>query len=240
MNGSIIISIAAMVLVLIGMLIVKKTMAASPMLQPLLFLCVALELGLVIFVFYRQLNGPSYSGRLEKQKRIYYSKGYVAGEAIKSAGSGKLLLILGSGAKADLSLQELVKGLEKTRGGSIVVEEIASSNTEEIQEITADMVNAVIKQHPDAEIIAMIGTLPYNYGSVSFGKAKIFLFDSGSTELKRLKRDIESEKIIGIMMSVKNPPKPAEELEKTEKEIFNKRFFIINKGNIAANAEYFK
>lgn len=240
MTGTTIIAIAAMVLVLIGMLIVKKTMATSPMLQPLLFLCVAAELGLVIFVFYRQLNGPGYSTRLEKQKRVYYSKGLIAGEAIKSAGSGKLLLILGSGAKGDMSLQELVKGLEKSRGGSIVVDEVANGNSEEIQEITADMVNAVIKQHGDAEIIAMIGTLPYNYSSVSFGKAKIFLFDTGSAELRRLKRDIESEKIIGIVMSAKNPPKPSEPLEKTEKDIFNRRYFILNKGNIAENAELFR
>ena len=51
------IAIPLMILVLIGMLIVRKTMQSSPMLQPILFVCVALELGLVISVFYRTLGG---------------------------------------------------------------------------------------------------------------------------------------------------------------------------------------
>ena len=58
------IAIPLMILVLIGMLVVKKTMASSPMLQPMLFLCVALELGLVISVFYKQLSGGGSSGAL--------------------------------------------------------------------------------------------------------------------------------------------------------------------------------
>ena len=41
-NTLIYIAIAVMVMVLIAMLVVKKTMATSPMLQPVLFLCFAI------------------------------------------------------------------------------------------------------------------------------------------------------------------------------------------------------
>ena len=95
MSGTIV-AIALMVLVLIGMLVVKKTMAASPMLQPVLFVCVALELGLVVFVFYKQL-GKSSTGALERQFKIYHAKGFVAGEAIKAKASGKVLVVVNSG-----------------------------------------------------------------------------------------------------------------------------------------------
>ena len=239
MSGTTIIAIAVMVLVLIGMLVIKKTMAASPMLQPILFLCVALELGLVVFVFYKQLNPSPSSTRLEKQKRIYYTKGFIAGKAIKDDASGKLVLVLSSGSQEDMSVKELIKGLQKSFGG-ITVAEVANGNSEEIQEITAAMVNAALKEHADADIIAFMGTLPANYSSLSTGKAKLFLFDTGSAELKRLKRDVESGKIIGIMWPKSNQPKPGDDLEKTEQQIFDRRYIIITKGNIGANAEIFK
>ena len=177
---------------------------------------------------------PEFS-RLEMQKRIYFSKGFVAGKAIKADAPGKLLLIIGSGAKYDMLLQELIRGLEQTRGGSIVEEEVGGE-----EEITADMVNRVISRHPDAGVIAFAGTLPYDYSKLNTGAAKLFLFDPGAAELRPLKADVESGRIIGIVWSRNNQPRYDEAPRGTDEQIFDRRYIIITKGNIGANAEIFK
>ena len=236
-----VLAIIVMVLVLIGMLIIKKTMSASPMLQPVLFLCVALELGLVIFVFYNQLFGKGEGAtRLEKQKRIYYAKGFIAGEELKRVESGKALIILPGGGQNDLSLQELIKGFKAARGGEIVVDELPSGNEGDIQEITADMINKVIRKHQGVAVIVFVNTTPEKFGSVSLGKAKIFMVDSGSALPKQIGAALKSGKVIGVIFSRRNQPKSSEALEKTDREIFDKRFVYIHAGNAAANAEFLK
>lgn len=236
MSGTIV-AIAVMVLVLIGMLVVKKTMAASPMLQPVLFLCVALELGLVVFVFYKQL-GKSSTGALERQLKIYHAKGFVAGEAIKAKASGKVLVVVNSGNKADKSMEELFKGMEKGLGAAPVVDEL-KTNPEIQEEATAETVNAVLAKHTDAKVIVFIGTLTEKFDRLNTGSAKVFLFDPGQADLRTLKKAIEQDKIIGVMMSKDNPPKNKEKLEKTDREIFDKRYFIIDKGNLGQYGKYF-
>ena len=237
MSGTIV-AIAVMVLVLIGMLVVKKTMAASPMLQPVLFLCVALELGLVVFVFYKQL-GKSSTGALERQLKIYHAKGFVAGEAIKAKASGKVLVVVYAGTKADKSMQKLFEGLEKGLGAKPVVDEI-KIDPEIQEEATAETVNAVLAKHTDAKVIVFIGTLTEKFDRLNTGNAKVFLFDPGQADLRTLKKYIESGKIIGLMMSRENAPRIKEPLENTDKEIFDKRYFIIDRDNIAQYAEYFQ
>lgn len=235
-----VLAIIVMVLVLIGMLIIKKTMSASPMLQPVLFLCVALELGLVIFVFYNQLFGKGEGAtRLEKQKRIYYAKGFIAGEELKRVESGKALIILPGGGQNDLSLQELIKGFKAARGGEIVVDELPSGNEGDIQEITPDMVNKVIRKHQGVAVIVFVNTTPENFGSVSRGKAKLFMVDSGSALPSKIKLAL-GKTVIGVIFSRRNQPKSSEALEKTDREIFDKRFVYIHAGNAAANAEFLK
>ena len=240
MSGTII-AIAVMVLVLIGMLVVKKTMAASPMLQPVLFLCVALEMGLDIFVFYNQLFGKSGDGksRIEKQTRIYYSKGFIAGEELKRVAGGKALIILTGGGQNDPSLQELVKGFTTARGGEVVVDEVQNNSGDDVQEITADMINKVIRKHQGVEVVVLVNTTPEKFGSISLGKAKLLMVDSGGAIPKQIKAEL-GKKIIGVIFSKRNQPKGSEALDKTERAIFDKRFVYVHAGNAAANAEFLK
>ena len=183
---------------------------------------------------------PKRSGVLERQFKIYHAKGFVAGEAIKSAKvSGKVLVVVNSGAKADKTNVELYKGLEKGLGATPVIEEI-KDNPEIQEEPTPEMVNAVLAKHTDAKVIAFIGTMPEKFERLNIGAAKVFLFDYGYADLRTLKKAIEEGKIIGLLMNKEKAPKTKDKLEKTDKEIFDKRFFIINKGNIAKYAEYFQ
>lgn len=232
------IAIAVMILLLIGMLVVKKTMASSPMLQPILFLCVALELGLVIFVFYNQLSGGgAATDALEKACRKEAAKAVVAGKKLKSAAAGKkALLIMPNGSKESKQGQAFIKALTENYG-QVTVDE-PKANPESDIGITKKDIDEVLAKHKDAELVIFYNSLPEGYKAED--KKVYFLFDRGSGDGKQIKKDIESGKIIGIVLSQdKVTVKASDPVEKDPEEAFKKRYILIDKGNIGANAKYF-
>ena len=232
-----------MVLVLIGMLIVKKTMAASPMLQPILFLCVALELGLVIFVFYKQLFSDGSSGALENAMRKDYAKGAVAGEFLKSkAGGKKLLIVHTAGVKNDKMRTALNNALKETYGSLEIDETKDNSSEGDVIPIVAKDVNEVLARHKDADVIAFMGVFPEDFGQLKPGnpKAVFFLFDSGNADIAKIKKLIESDKVIGVIQPLKGSKvKYSDPVEKKETEAFAKRYILIDKAGLGGAAGYF-
>ncbi|MBQ6352403.1 MAG: hypothetical protein IJJ28_03955, partial [Lentisphaeria bacterium] len=94
MDITTVIVVAVMAIVLIAMLICKKSMATSPMLQPILFLCVALELGGVIYVIYNNVGGGGSKSIIKGQMAFYHSRGYVAAELLNKKAPGKKILLI--------------------------------------------------------------------------------------------------------------------------------------------------
>ena len=236
------IAIALMILVLVAMLVVKKTMAASPMLQPVLFLCVAVELGLVISVFYNQLSGGGKSGALANAERREYAKGFAAGEFLKSKASGKkVLVICSANSKTSKIYQAMIKGI-KEKFGDVIEEETKAKETETGDDgVTVEDIKEVLAKQPNAEVIVFYGTLPANYDKIGT-KAEFFLIDTGAADLQKVKKDIENGKILGTIVALptsKTKLKPSDPVEKDPTEAFKKRYVLVDKSNVAANAEYF-
>lgn len=241
MSTATVIAIIAMVFVLIGMLIVKKTMAASPMLQPILFLCLALELGLVVFVFYNQLSGGGKSSALEKAERREYAKGVKAGEFLKSKASGqKVLVISTANSKTSKIYQAFIKGI-KEKFGDVTEDETKAKDSEGGDDggVTADDVKEVLDKHADAQVIVFYGAFPGNYEKLDT-KASFFLIDAGAADTAKVKKDIDGGKILGIIIAKsKTGIKPSDPVEKDPAEAFDKRYILVEKSNLPANKDNF-
>ena len=241
-NTLIYIAIAVMVMVLIAMLVVKKTMATSPMLQPVLFLCVAIELGLVGFVVYKNVSGSGNTGRLANYIRREEAKGFAAGKALSGK---KILLIMNEGAaESKVNKEGLFKGL-KDNGCEIVVAEIKNTAPEgDIMVITYKDVDKVLANHQDAKIIAFYDTFPADYHRISTnGKKDVqyFLFSNGSADMKNIGKDIKDKKIIGIVVPRSNTKiKPSDPVERNLEQAFEKRYILVTAGNLDANKDLFK
>ena len=238
------IAIAVMVLLLVGMLVIKKTMAASPMLQPVLFLCVAIELGLVGFVVWNQFFNKEISSRTTNAYRKEYAKGVGVGKFLKEKAAGKKVVIISQpGTKENKSYQELVRGLKESYG-DVAEAETKQKNTEGgdgADEVTADDVKEAVAANSSADIFVFYGSLPRDYKKLDT-KAAFFLLD-GVSDPAQNKSDVESGKIIGILVAMpteKTGIKHSDPVEKNPDEAFKKRFVIVDKGNIKANEEYFK
>jgi len=237
------VSIGAMILLLIGMLVIKKTMASSPMLQPLLFLCVAAELGLVIFVFYKQLSGDgSGSGAIDRASRREEVKAIVVGKYLKEkAGGKKTVIVCNFGIKDTKLGKAFLEAFKKNYGEVTEVELRENPDGGAGEGVPLRDVEDALKEHKDAELIVFYGsTLPQDYRRLNTGKASYFLFESGAASVAQIKRDIDSGKIIGIVIGQANPPKSSEKVEKDDKEAFDKRYILVDKDNIASHAQNFK
>ena len=251
MSIEMIIAIAVMVLVLVGMLVVKKTMANSPMLQPLLFLCVAVELGLVGFVVYSLVGGGGMSSdtknRIEMQARREESKGFAAAKALPKG--KKAALIVNPGNKENMFIKRLKAAFEKEYGGTLEVVELEFENMLDGSDITitAKDVDKVLAKVADAEFILFYDTFPVDYSKLSTkskADVKYFLFGTGGADGARLAKEIKAKnsKISGILLSRRNTKvKHSDPVEKDLQQAFDKRYIIITGANVDANFnEYFK
>ena len=234
------IAIGAMILVLVGMLVAKNNMANSPMLQPLLFLCVMIELGLVIYVFYDQFGGQN--GVTVNQERRERARGFVAGRFLaenEGTRGRKLLIVNGGGARNNRCTRALNKAL-KGQYGSLIEDEVAENSPDgDFIPPSAGDIEEILKRHPEAEVVAFRDTLPEDYGTLSVGK--IFLFDRGSADLGQIRKDIAGGRISGIIFVRKGVRiKSSDKVEKDPVEAFDKRYILIDKSNLDANAAYFE
>ena len=230
-----IIAIAVMILLLIGMLVIKKTMANSPMMQPVLFLCVALELALVIFVFYNQLSGGggdnSAIGRAIRREEV---KASIVGAYLKEKMGGKKTVILCSSGTKESKIGGAFLGAFKKSYGEATEVELKPNNDEsgDVGDgIPLKDVEEALKGHEDAELIVFYVGLPKDYKKLN-AKAAYFLFEQGAADIKDIKSLITSGKIVGIITGQKNPPKTSDPIEKNDKEAFDKRYILVDKGNL--------
>lgn len=234
------IAIGAMILVLVGMLVAKNNLANSPMLQPLLFLCVMVELGLVIFVLYDQFGGQG--AIAVNQERRERAKGFAAGRFL--AGNAetrgrKLLIINAAGAKGNRYARALGEALRK-QYGSLIEDEIRDNSPEgDFAAPRAADIEEVLKRHPEAEVVAFRDTLPEDYAQLNL--PKIFLFDQGGADPGQIRKDISDGRVVGVVFTRKGVRiKSTDKVEKDPGEAFDKRYILIDKGNLDANAAYFE
>jgi|GEM_PF-2868676 len=246
MDITTVIVVAVMAIVLIAMLICKKSMATSPMLQPILFLCVALELGGVIYVIYNNVGGGGSKSIIKGQMAFYHSRGYVAAELLnKKAPGKKILLIANPGWETSKMDGSLIEALKKNYGPVEVDTIVMPPNAEEqgimISELmTNKAVDGIIEKHPDAGIVAFLYGLPENPQRMKIFTKKdrpvIFLFEMGSAEGKWLTKKIADETISGLIVA-KRGVKHTEPPKRNDKDTFDVRYILVTKDNLDANRE---
>ena len=246
MDITTIIVVAVMAVVLIVMLVCKKSMAASPMLQPILFLCVALELGGVIYVIYNNVSGGGSKSIIQGQLAFYHSRGYIAGEYLAKVAPGKkMLLIANPGWDTSRMDGKLIEALKKNYGDVEIDTIVVPPNAEEqgimISELmTNKALDAIIDKHPDAGVIAFLYGLPENPQRMKIFTKKdhpvIFLFEMGGADGKWLTKKLADGTISGVIISKRGvkhttPPK------RNDKDTFDVRYILVNKDNVDANRE---
>lgn len=244
MDITTIIVVAVMAAVLIVMLVCKKSMATSPMLQPVLFLCVALELGGVGYVIWKNVGGKGSSGIINNQLAFYHSRGYVAGEYLAQKAPGKKLLLIASpGWETSRMDNKLIEALKKTYGEVEVDTIEVPPNAEEqgimISELmTNKALDAVIDKHPGVGVVAFLYGLPENPQRMKVLSKKdhpvIFLFETGSAEGKWLAKKIADETISGVIIA-KSGVKHTTPPKRKDKDTFDVRYILVNKDNLDAN-----
>jgi len=234
-----------MAIILIVMLVCKKSMATSPMLQPILFLCVALELGGVIYVIYNNVSGGGTKSIIKGQMAFYHSRGYIAGQFLKQKAPGKkLLLIANPGWETSRMDGSLIEALKKNYGEVEIDTIVVPPNAEEqgimISELmTNKALDAIIDKHPDAGIVAFLYGLPENPQRMKIFSKKgteIFLFEMGGAEGKWLTKKIADGSICGLIIAKRGvkhttPPKS------NDKDTFDVRYTLVTKDNLDANRE---
>ncbi len=238
MDTGVLLAVIAMVVVLIGMLVAKKALATSNLLQPVLFLCVALELGCLIYVFHQRLGGGSGKSVIEIQKAVNRSKGVAAAEFLKAKAPGKkVLFVCMPGFKEDQMTMAMLEGFQKTYGGTVVCETIDGQIPEDVMAsdyLTPDKLNPVFDKCADAGLIIFCsGILPQRYNRLkAYGKAPFFLIDTGSADYAAVTRDLKAGKILGTIVAKRNTGlKHNSPVEKKDIDTFNKRFDIDSDGS---------
>lgn len=249
MDFTTVIVVAVMAVVLIAMLICKKTMATSPMLQPILFLCVAIELGGVIYVIYNNVSGGSSGTRgiINNQLAFYHSRGAIAGEFLKAKAAGKkMLLIANPGYDQSRMDQSLIKALKESFGEFDIDTIEVPPNAEEQGIMISDLMtnkalDAIIDKHPDAGVICFLYGLPENPQRMKIFSKKdrpvIFLFEVGAAEGKWLSKQLQSEVISAVIIS-KRGVKHTEPAKRNDKDTFDVRYILVNKDNLEANKSF--
>lgn len=246
-----IIVVVVMAVVLIAMLVCKKRMATSPMLQPILFLCVAIELGGVIYVIYNNVSGGSSGTKsiINNQLAFYHSRGAIAGEFLTQKAPGKtMLLIANPGYDQSRMDQSLIEALKKSYGNVVIDTIEVPPNAEEQGIMISDLMtnkalDAIIEKHPDAGIVAFLYGLPENPQRMKIFAKKdrpaIFLFEMGAAEGKWLAKQIQSDAVTGVVIA-KRGVKHTEPAKRNDKDTFDVRYILVSKDNLEANKNLFE
>lgn len=185
--------------------------------------------------------GTGAKGVIKNYERRERAKGFYVGKylAANAETKGKKLLIVNSaGSKTNRYSQMLTEAL-KEQYGSLIEDEVKDNSPEgDFVAPTAKDIEEVLKRHPEAEVVIFKDTLPEDYSRLKV--KKIFLFNTGSADIRNVKKDIKSGKIIGIIFTQKGVRiKSTDKVESDPEEAFKKRYILIDKSNIDANAGYF-
>jgi len=186
--------------------------------------------------------GSGSKGVIKNYEKRERAKGYAAGKFLANNADtkGKKLLIINSSGAKDNRYTKMLNEALKEQYGSLEEDEIRdlSSADGDFVPPKAKDIEEVLARHKDAEVVAFKDTLPEDYARLKIGK--IFLFNSGSADTKHVMRDIKSGKIVGIIYTIKGVRiKSTDKVESNPEEAFKKRYIIIDKSNVDANADYF-
>ena len=185
--------------------------------------------------------GTRSKGIIRNYERREQAKGFAAGKFLagNAETKGKKLLVINSaGAKTNRYTQVLDNAL-KEQYGSLIEDEVKDNSSEgDFIAIKAKDIEEVLARHKDAEVFVFKDTLPEDYTKLKI--KNIFLINSGSGDLKQIQKDIKSGKILGIIFTIKGVRiKSTDKVESNPEEAFKKRYILIHKGNVDANAAYF-
>ena len=144
------------------------------------------------------------------------------------------------GSKTSKQYQGFLKGLQE-KYGAVTEDETKERNNEADggEGVTIDDVKEVLAKHTDAGIIVFYSFIPADYDKLDT-KAVFFLSDTGSADPKKIKKDIEGGKILGVIIGKQNTGlKPSDPVEKDPAKAFEKRYVLVEKSNLKANDKLF-
>jgi len=247
-----IISIAVMVIGLIGMIICSKKQKTNPAMQPVsIGLFVVVLAGAIGLLVERGVIGGGANSVMESELAFLASRGHAAGDYLKKVAPGKKILIIAE-PNFDKSAQitAMVDMIKKAYGSqdvtiaAIPVPASTEDNPQPIEEVMkAKDFDKLTDQYKDAGIIISLIGLPSNARSMKAFSAnpapKFFLLSTGIGTGKFVQEQMNKGVIVGAVVpnpkanyDLKAPADPA--------KAFAIRFVLVTKENLAANKQFFE
>ena len=214
----------------------KKLDLVKPMVVAVFFAAVAALFSGCDYYF-----GTGSKGVIKNYEKRERAKGFYAGKFLagNAETKGKKLLIINSAGAKDNRYTQMLNNALKEQFGSLEADEVKDNSPEgDFIAPKAKDIEEVLARHPGVEVVAFKDSLPEDYGRLKIGK--IFLFNTGSADTKQVMKDIKSGKIVGVIFTIKGVRiKSTDKVESDPEEAFKKRYILIDKSNVDANAAYF-
>ena len=214
----------------------KKLDLVKPLIVAVFFAAVATLFSGCDYYF-----GTGAKGVIKNYEKRERAKGFCAGKFLagNAETKGKKLLIINSAGSKDNRYTQMLNNALKEQYGSLEADEVKDNSPEgDFIAPKAKDIEEVLARHPGMEVVAFKDTLPEDYSRLKIGK--IFLFNTGSADTKQVMKDIKSGKIVGVIFTIKGVRiKSTDKVENDPEEAFKKRYILIDKSNVDANASYF-
>ena len=245
-----IISVAIMVVGVIGMIICSKKQKTNPAMQPvsiLLFLFVA---GAAAYFCVQQMGCNSSASVMESELAFLASRGHAAGAHLAKVAPGKKIVVIAEPNydknEQNKNLIEMVKkayGSDNLVVEALVVPGASGENAMPIEELMkAKDFDAALKKHKDVGIVLSLIGLPQDASRMASFKGKaplFFLMSTGMGTGKFVSAQIQKGTIAGVI--VPNPKADYEAKAPSDPaKAFAIRFVLVTKENLAANKQYFE
>lgn len=246
-----IISVAIMVVGVIGMIICSKKQKTNPAMQPvsiLLFLFVA---GAAAYFCVQQMGCNSSASVMESELAFLASRGHAAGVHLQKVAPGKKILVIAE-PNYDKSpqTQNMIEMIKKGYGSdNVVVEALvvpgaSAENAMPIEELMkAKDFDVVLNKHKDAGIVISLVGLPQNAARMAVFRSKnvpvFFLMSIGMGTGKFVSTQLEKGVVAGVI--VPNPKADYEAKAPSDPaKAFAIRFVLVTKENLASFKQFFE
>ena len=248
-----------MVVALVGMIICSKKQKTNPGAQPIAIALLIVVIISGIYMLYKNnIFGSSNTGMIESENHYYASQAYTVGKYIaKNIPGGKVLLIENDGFEKSKRETAFISALKEGMGNNNVkVVAITLLNKPKrpkgmpkdmpmmpmMEMMTSKDFDATLSANNSQNVVISLIGLPRDASKMKLWRMpaatrpKLILIGSGMGSSIKLGSAIKKGMISAIVMISKNAKFDDEGAPSAFEDAFKKRYILIDKANLEANA----